>query len=513
MSDQIKYENARSSAVESSRETARPAYESLLKNPSLGPKTRSLISNDLAVLHALDGDPKATNRLHQLLASNPDCWQAQANLAQLTIGGNPPPATDPADAPVRIAIVSLLFNWPSRGGGTIHTAECGHFLARAGYEVRHFYAVFEPWQLGIVTEPTLCPATPVVFTENEWHADTIRSRFREQVRTFSPDFVIVSDSWNTKPLLCEAVSQWPFCIRLAALECICPLNNVRLLFDDSGPVQCSQNQLASRDPCLMCVQQREPFSGSLHRDDRQLAGYYEDDYQERLIQSFRRAYSVLAVNPAIAALVEPYSDRVRVVPSGFDRSRFPATLANRSARHDKLRVLFAGVTNEVMKGFHVLQQAGQLLWQRRQDFEILATADPIGQHNGYTRFVGWQHQSSLPEIMASADILAFPTIAQEALGRTAVEGMAAGLPVVASRIGGLPTTIVSGETGLLCEPGNPADLAQALERLFDDAELRRKMGRAGRRRFESEFTWDVIIDRHYRSLFGSPHAAIRKANA
>ncbi len=43
----------------------------------------------------------------------------------------------------RIAIVSLLFNWPSTGGGIVHTAELATFLSKAGYEVRHFYAVFE----------------------------------------------------------------------------------------------------------------------------------------------------------------------------------------------------------------------------------------------------------------------------------------------------------------------------------------------------------------------------------
>jgi glycosyltransferase involved in cell wall biosynthesis len=78
--------------------------------------------------------------------------------------------------------------------------------------------------------------------------------------------------------------------------------------------------------------------------------------------------------------------------------------------------------------------------------------------------------------------------------------MAAGKPVVASRIGGLPFTVADGATGLLCHPGDADDLARKLAVLLDDADLRRRMGLAGRRRFEEDFAWDVVIDKHYRPL-------------
>ena len=73
-----------------------------------------------------------------------------------------------------------------------------------------------------------------------------------------------------------------------------------------------------------------------------------------------------------------------------------------------------------------------------------------------------------------------PTIAQEGLSRTSVEAMASGIPVIASRIGGLPFTVNDGVTGLLFEPGDPADLARQIARLLDDPALRRRMGLAGR---------------------------------
>jgi hypothetical protein len=130
----------------------------------------------------------------------------------------------------------------------------------------------------------------------------------------------------------------------------------------------------------------------------------------------------------------------------------------------------------------------------------VASSDPAGQVDKFTMLIGWQSQEELPRLLRAADIVAFPTIAQEALGRTAVEAMGVGRPVVASRLGGLPFTVVEGETGLLCEPGDADDLAQKLEILLDAPELRERMGQAGRMRFEEHYTWDVIIERHYRPL-------------
>ena len=96
-----------------------------------------------------------------------------------------------------------------------------------------------------------------------------------------------------------------------------------------------------------------------------------------------------------------------------------------------------------------------------------------------------------------------PTIAQEALGRTAVEAMGVGRPVVASRLGGLPFTVTDGVTGLLFEPGDAANLAACLERLMCNPELATSLGIAGRNRFLAEHTWNHVITSRYRPLFSA----------
>ena len=64
--------------------------------------------------------------------------------------------------------------------------------------------------------------------------------------------------------------------------------------------------------------------------------------------------------------------------------------------------------------------------------------------------------------------------------------------------------------GILFEPGNADQLANSIERLLDDPDLCQQMGAAGRRRFEEEFTWDVIIDRHYRPLLKRPDTSAQQ---
>ena len=91
--------------------------------------------------------------------------------------------------------------------------------------------------------------------------------------------------------------------------------------------------------------------------------------------------------------------------------------------------------------------------ETRNDFESAVTFDPAGPIDEFTRSVGWCSQDELPGHYRAADICLVPTIAQDALSITSVEAMAAGIPVIASRIGGLPYTVSDGLTGPPFEPG------------------------------------------------------------
>jgi glycosyltransferase involved in cell wall biosynthesis len=402
-----------------------------------------------------------------------------------------------------VAILSFLFTWPTSGGGNIHTVELAKFLQRAGYNVAHWYARYAPWHIGAVKNRVF-PSQALEFDEPTWNVPAIQARFRQVVEGFQPDYVLITDTWNMKPILAEAVRGFATLLRFQALECLCPLNNVRLLAE--GPdrfAQCPKHQLATPDDCCTCLGMRAKQSGWLHQVERHLAGVGTPEYQDKLRRALVEAEAVLVLNPLTEAMLSSYARRVVVVPWGMDAARFPWPWPGEPAPvpDRPVKTIFqAGVISEYMKGFPILHAACARLWQKRQDFQLVATGDPAGRIDVMTRLTGWVSQADLPRYYHDADIIAVPTIAQEGLSRTSVEAMAAARPVVASRIGGLPYTVADGATGFLCEAGDPGDLASKLETLLADADLRRRMGLAARRRFEEQFTWEVVIDKYYRPL-------------
>jgi glycosyltransferase involved in cell wall biosynthesis len=112
---------------------------------------------------------------------------------------------------------------------------------------------------------------------------------------------------------------------------------------------------------------------------------------------------------------------------------------------------------------------------------------------GRVRLAGERHD--VPALLAEADIFALASLS-EGMPVSVLEAMAAGLPVVASRVGGVPEQVVDGVTGVLVEPGDPDDLAGALGRLVGDARLRRRLGGAGRARAEQAFDLDPFRRAH-----------------
>jgi len=99
---------------------------------------------------------------------------------------------------------------------------------------------------------------------------------------------------------------------------------------------------------------------------------------------------------------------------------------------------------------------------------------------------------AIEKVYASIDILALPSLAPESFGLVLAEAMACEVPVIATRQGGPLDVVAEGETGLFVRPGDVRDLAEAVARLADDAELRRRMGKAGRARVKRLFTLEIL---------------------
>jgi glycosyltransferase involved in cell wall biosynthesis len=97
-------------------------------------------------------------------------------------------------------------------------------------------------------------------------------------------------------------------------------------------------------------------------------------------------------------------------------------------------------------------------------------------------------------LMASADLLVLPS-RTEGLPFVVLEAMAAGLPLVATRVGGIPEAVVDGETGLLVPPGDSVALATAIRRMSDDQALRAHVVAAARRLVEERFSVEHMVSK------------------
>ena len=126
-------------------------------------------------------------------------------------------------------------------------------------------------------------------------------------------------------------------------------------------------------------------------------------------------------------------------------------------------------------------------------------------------YLGYQRE--VASWYAAFDVLVLPS-ANEGTPVVAIEALAAGRPVVASRVGGVPDVVRDGVDGFLVEPGDVVALADRLEQLSRDAGLRERMGAAGRARVLSRYSVERLIDdveRLYRSMLVAPTPASRSS--
>ncbi len=208
--------------------------------------------------------------------------------------------------------------------------------------------------------------------------------------------------------------------------------------------------------------------------------------------------------------LRPYSGKCVVIPFGLDVARFGEAVRPLIPPAAAPTILFIG-RHRYYKGVDDLIRAMTQVPARlliggegpmRAAWERLA-----GELNlrGRVQFLGDVPDADLPAFYASGDIFALPANSRaEAFGIVLQEAMAAGLPCVATGLGtGTSWLVRDGESGFVVPPRQPDRLAGALNHLLADPDLRRRMGRAGRRRARQEFTvsrMTASVENVYRQL-------------
>ena len=118
----------------------------------------------------------------------------------------------------------------------------------------------------------------------------------------------------------------------------------------------------------------------------------------------------------------------------------------------------------------------------------------VGRRDWASRVVFHGLSFDIPSLLASADIFVLAS-RWEGFPMSILEAMRAGLPVIASNVGGVAEAVMEGETGALVPPDDVPALSSALRRLIADRDLRREWGTKGRQRFEAKFTFERMLEK------------------
>lgn len=227
-----------------------------------------------------------------------------------------------------------------------------------------------------------------------------------------------------------------------------------------------------------------------------------------------RADTVTVNSSATRAEVERIAPGATVltIPMGVD---LDAVRVERRPRDELLRVLFVGRlsgqkgVDDLVRAAEILRDAGRSVAVRvvgdgpeRAALERAAQQSGLG---GTIAFAGWVDRSELAAQFEWADVLVGPSRttasgAREALGVVFLEASAASLPVIATRVGGIPDAVVDGETGILVPPDDPVAIAAAIARIDDDRLSAIAMGARGRAYVAASFSWAAVAARFASAL-------------
>jgi len=175
----------------------------------------------------------------------------------------------------------------------------------------------------------------------------------------------------------------------------------------------------------------------------------------------------------------------RIAPIKGLHTLLDAIARLRGAGHPLELIIVGGDTDEAIDGYEA---------ELRRRLDTLGLADAV-------RFVGAQPQDKLRAYYVAADATVLPSY-YESFGMVALEAMACARPVIASRVGGLQTTVRDGVTGVLVPEHDAGALAQMIDRVMGDAALRWRLGREGVR-WAAQHRWPCVAEaivREYATL-------------
>jgi len=310
------------------------------------------------------------------------------------------------------------------------------------------------------------------------HSQEAVRKLSDLIKTEKPDILHCHNIYHqlTPSIITAAAALGiPVVLTLHDLKTVCPV----------------YTQIRNGQPCAECSPTR--FEGVLrhkcggHSLPKRLLLWAEARFHEAA-GSYRRVDRFIApsrfVRDAVSARFP--ADRIEYIPNGIDLSGIEAT-----PRDGEFVLYFGRIAAD--KGVESLLQAHAedgYAWRL-----VLAGSGPLldefKARYPHAKFTGFLNGDALRTCIRDAAVVVAPSEVQENCSLSIIEAMAHGKPMVASRIGGNPELVRDGQTGLLFRPKDRRDLSERIRHLLQNAELRRRFGRAGRKVVEDEYSLAV----------------------
>ncbi len=201
------------------------------------------------------------------------------------------------------------------------------------------------------------------------------------------------------------------------------------------------------------------------------------------------------------------SDKIKIIPNAIDLTKYHASIDRQSVRRrygvgpDEKLVLCVGRLVPQKGVEHLIHAVPAIAWRYpaakfvivgegwlKGHLEYLARSSG---HGWKIRFTGFIPDSEVIALMTSADVLVIPSI-YEPFGIVALEGMAAGVPVVASQVGGLAEVVEHDRTGILVYSRNPESIAWGVDRVLSDSGHSGWLTENAREMIQKAYSWDGI---------------------
>ncbi len=200
-------------------------------------------------------------------------------------------------------------------------------------------------------------------------------------------------------------------------------------------------------------------------------------------------------------------ERIRLIPRSVDLKKFNSFKPDKKRQKEEFNVAIIGRITPIKGHLHFIKAMAKLA-RSVPRLKIWIVGDAAPSKEAYkeqlqvlirrlglwhcTQFLGTQRD--IPAILANLDLLVLPTLTQEAFGRVIIEAQAMGVPVIATKVGGVVDIIEDEKNGLLVPPADPSAIAEAALRIFKDKDFARKLSITAYEKVKLKYNAELMVE-------------------